>query len=55
MLTVLAGNPDDGGAYGVAGTLGDDLTVSYTNVFTSPYGDSDWQPCYRQRRRPTRR
>jgi hypothetical protein len=40
VLTVLAGNPDDGGAYGVAGNLGDDLTVAYTNIFTPPYGSS---------------
>ncbi|HSL57237.1 MAG TPA: S8 family serine peptidase [Acidimicrobiales bacterium] len=40
VMTTLAGDPDNGGAVGVAGPLRSNLTISRTDVFSPPYGNS---------------
>ena len=40
VSTIIGGNPDNGGASGVAGPLGKKLTISMVNQFGGKYGDT---------------
>ncbi len=42
--TIIAADPDNGGPAGIAGPLGDNLTISMTNIFSSQYGYSQSTP-----------
>jgi len=44
VSTIVGGNPDNGGASGVAGPLGDKLTISMINQYGGKYGDVETAP-----------
>lgn len=44
VATIIGADPDNGGPAGIAGPLGDNLTVAMTNTFASTYGYSQESP-----------
>ncbi|MBN2405115.1 MAG: S8 family serine peptidase [Coriobacteriia bacterium] len=44
VSTIIGGDPDNGGPSGVAGPLGEKLTISMINHFTGKYGDTTSTP-----------
>lgn len=44
VSTIIGGNPDNGGASGVAGPLGSKLTISMINQYGGKYGDVETAP-----------
>ncbi len=44
VSTIIGANPDNGGPAGVAGPLGDKLTISMINHYSGQYGDTESTP-----------
>lgn len=44
VSTIIGADPDNGGAAGIAGPLGNKLTISMTNIFSGKYGDTTTTP-----------
>ncbi|MDZ4167944.1 MAG: S8 family serine peptidase [Coriobacteriia bacterium] len=44
VSTIIGANPNNGGAAGIAGPLGNKLTIAMTNIFDGKYGDTTTTP-----------